>query len=140
VGTITPFAEDYFLTSYSYQKENLGYGLESWSLTSKPIVPSYGGTIVMLRTGFAEGTISTGDGFMTSTQMGVTVDETGSNDSSGNPIQGESGSVQAGGIGDFQIQRNIVATEVGGSLGFTDAINGLAGTASVSVSMTPVFL
>lgn len=140
VTTLTPFAEDYFLTSYSYQKDNLGYGQEAWSLTSKPIIDSYSGDIVMLRTGFAEGTINTGDGTMDPIDMGMVIDETGSNDSSGNPIQGETGSVQAGGIGNFDIVRNIIATQVGGSVGNSTAIDGLTGNASISIAMTPVFL
>jgi hypothetical protein len=140
VTTLTPFSEDYFLTSYSYQKENLGYGQESWSLTSKPILPSYSGNIVMLRTGFAEGTINTGPGTMDAPDMGMVIDNTSSNDSTGNPIQGETGSVQAGGIGNFDIQRNIIATQVGGSIGYIPSIDGLTGNASVSIAMTPVFL
>jgi hypothetical protein len=140
-GSILPFAETYFATSYSYQKENIGYGQESWSFTSRPILSNYNGNIVMLR-GIAEGTIATGDGVMTSSQMGVTVDETGSNDSLGAPIQGENGGVQAGtpGLGNFDIQRFIIATSVGGSMGFHTSIDGLSGNASVTIPMTPVFL
>lgn len=141
VTSLTPFVEDYFVTSYSYQKDHLGYGQESWSFTSRPVIPSYTGTIVMLR-GIAEGTVATGDGTMSPAQMGVTIDETGSNDSLGAPIQGESGGVQAGspGIGEYNIQRSIIATSVGGSIGLDPTIDGLTGNASVSVQMTPVFL
>lgn len=139
--TITPFTETYFVTSYSYQKENIGYGQESWSMTSRPILSNFGGTVVMLR-GIAEGTIATGDGTMTAAQMGVVVDEVGSNDSLGDPIQGENGSVQAGspGLGSFDIQRSVIVTSVGGSLGLDPAIDGLTGQANISIPMTPVFI
>lgn len=127
------------MTSYSYQKANLGYGQESWSLTSKPVVPFYNGTIYMLRTGFAEGTIETGDGYMNPVDMGVIVDDAASNDSSGNPIQGETGSVQAGGIGTYSVQRSIIASQVGQAVGYTVATDGLVGSANISTPVTPVF-
>jgi hypothetical protein len=135
------FSDDFFITGYSYQKENLGYGQESWSFTSKPEVPDYSGTIVMLR-GIAEGTVSTGDGIMTAAQMGLTVDETASNDSEGQPIQGESGSVPAGtpGLGNYEIQRYVIVTSVGGSIGKNDAVDGLSGQASIQIPMNPVFI
>lgn len=141
VGSLLPFTTNFFVTSYSYSKDNLGYGQESWSFTSKPEIPGFGGTIVMLR-GIAEGTIATGPGTMTAAQMGVTVDESASNDSLGNPIQGESGSVQAGspGIGNFDIQRFVIATSVGGSVGKSTAVDGLTGEASIQIPMTTVYL
>lgn len=77
---------------------------------------------------------------MDAPDMGMVIDNTSSNDSTGNPIQGETGSVQAGGIGNFDIQRNIIATQVGGSIGYIPSIDGLTGNASVSIAMTPVFL
>jgi hypothetical protein len=141
VGSLLPFIENYFLTGYSYQKDNLGYGQETWSFTSKAIIPGFTGTIVMLR-GIAEGQIATGDGQMSSTQMGVVVDETASNDSLGANIEGESGSVQAGtpGLGNFDIQRFVIVTEVGGSIGKNSSIDGLTGQANISIPMTPVFI
>lgn len=141
VGSLLPFIEDYFVTSYNYQKDNLGYGQESWSFTSKPIIPGFTGSIVMLR-GIAEGQIATGDGQMTSTQMGVTVNEVASNDSLGANIEGESGSVQAGtpGIGNFDIQRFVIVTQIGGSIGKSSAIDGLTGQANISIPITPVFI
>jgi len=139
VASLTPFVDDYFLTSYSYQKANLGYGQESWSLTSKPVVPSYNGNIFMLRTGFAEGTIETGDGTMLPLDMGVVVNDASSNDSSNNPIQGETGSVQAGGIGTYSVQRNIIASQVGGSVGYSNSTDGLTGNANIGITVTPVF-
>lgn len=141
VGSLIPFIDDYFATSYSYQKENIGYGQESWSFTTRPVIPGYTGTIVMLR-GIAEGTIATGPGVMSAADMGVVIDEIGSNDALGAPIEGDNGSVQAGtpGIGNYDIQRFIIATAVGGSIGKNTSVDGFSGQASVNIPMTPVFL
>lgn len=141
VASLLPFAGDYFLNSYSYSKDNLGYGQENWSFTSKPEITGYTGTIVMLR-GIAEGTISTGEGVMTADLMGVTIDTAASNDSLGNQIEGESGSVAGGtpGLGNFDIQRHIIATSVGGSTGKGPLVDGQTGEASISIPLTPVYL
>ncbi len=110
-------------------------------MTTAPIIDGFAGTIVMLR-GIAEGTVATGPGVMATADMGVVVDETASNDSLGNPIQGENGSVQAGspGLGNFDIQRSVIATSVGDSIGLSPAIDGLTGQANINIPMTPVFL
>jgi len=141
VSTLSPFQADYFATSYSYQKDNLGYGQESWSFTTKPIIPGFGGTIVMLR-GIAEGTIATGDGVMTAADMGVVIDESASNDSLGAPIEGENGGVQAGspGVGNFDVQRFVIVTTIGASVGLSSSIDGLTGQANVNIPVNPVFI
>jgi len=140
VSTLLPFTESYFVNSYSYQKDAQGYGQESWGMTTKPIIPTYTGTIIMLR-GIAEGTIGTGDGTMAALDMGVVVDETASNDALGAQIEGQSGGVSAGspGIGNFDISRFVVVTSVGNSLGLDSTIDGKTGNASISVPLTPVF-
>jgi hypothetical protein len=140
-SSIADFSDDFFITGYSYQKENLGYGQETWTFTSKPIIDNYTGTIVMLR-GIAEGQVATGDGIMTSTQMGVVVDETASNDSLGAAIEGESGSVQAGtpGIGEYNVQRYVIVTAVGGSVGKHSSVDGYSGQANIQIPMTPVYI
>lgn len=141
VSSLTPFANDYFVTSYGYQKDNIGYGQESWSFTTRPIIDSFTGTIVMLR-GIAEGTVATGDGTMNAADMGVTINESASNDSLGAQIEGENGSIQAGnpGVGSFDIQRHVVVTQVGNSVGKNTTIDGLTGQASINIPMTPVFI
>jgi len=141
VGSLSDFIADYFLTSYSYSKDNLGTGQETWALTSKPDIPGFGGTIVMLR-GIPEGTIATGAGIMTPAQMGVAIDEIASNDSFGAPIEGDNGSVQAGtpGIGNYDVQRYIIPTAVGGSIGKNSSVDGYSGAASVSIQMNPIYL
>jgi hypothetical protein len=135
---VNPFTDNFYPTSYSYSKENLGHGQESWSFTSKPILDSYNGTIIFLR-GIATGQILTGAGVMTEANMGVVVDTVASRDSLGNFIEGEQGSVSAGfpGIGNYDIQREVVVTRVGGSLGRSD---GKRGQSQVTIPMTPVFL
>ncbi len=141
VSSLSSFAENYFVTGYSYQKENLGYGQETWTFTSKPVIPSYSGSIVMLR-GIAEGQIATGDGIMTSGDMGVVVDETASNDSLGANIEGESGSIQAGspGLGNYDVQRFVIVSTVGASIGKATTIDGLSGQANIQIPMNTVFL
>ncbi len=140
-ASITSFVDNFFVTSYSYQKENIGYGQETWAFTSKPVIPDYSGTIVMLR-GIAEGQIATGEGTMTPLQMGLVIDEAGSNDSLGANIEGESGSVQAGtpGLGNYDVQRYVIVTSIGGSTGKSSAVDGYMGQASVQIPMNPVFV
>jgi len=140
VSSLVPFVDDYFVNSYSYQKDNLGFGQETWSMTTKPIISTYTGTIVMLR-GIAEGTVSTGNGTMDPALQGIVVDDTASNDTSGE-ITGESGSVQAGspGVGNYDITRYVVVTSIGGSIGSNSSVDGLSGNASVSIPLTPVYL
>jgi hypothetical protein len=136
-----PFTRDYYLTSYSYSKDNLGFGQETWSFTGAPEIDTYTGTIVMLR-GIAEGTIQTGAGTMSAADMGVVIDELSSNDINNAEITGDSGSVAAGtpGIGEYTIERFIIATSVGGARGRHEDIDGQTGQASVNIPMTPVFL
>lgn len=140
-ASLLPFAGSYFLNSYGYSKDQLGFGQETWGFASKPDITGFTGTIVMLR-GIAEGTISTGPGVMTPDLAGVGIDVAASDDSLGNPIQGENGSVAAGtpGLGTFDIQRFIIASTVGGSTGKGPTVDGFTGQASVTIPITPVYL
>lgn len=138
-GSVVGFTDTFFVSSYSYSKDLTGYGQESWAFTTKPIhVPSYGGTIYMLR-GLATGQLLTGTGVMTAPDMGVIIDETNSKDSSGNDIESESGSVSSGfpGIGNVDTTREIAVSTVGGSDGKDD---GNKGQVSVSIPMSPVYV
>lgn len=99
---------DFFVSSYSFQKEVYQYGRESWNLVGKPEVTFRGGStaggdqIVMLR-GTALGSTSEG-------LTGVILDPTGLgfgdaiNISAGNPGIGKSNTIVAG-----------IVTQVGGS-------------------------
>jgi hypothetical protein len=138
---LLPFTDNYYVNSYSYQKENIGYGQENWSMTSKPFLPGYTGTIVMLR-GISEGTVNTGADAMDTVDMGVLINEVGSNDVNNVAITGESGSVQAGtpGIGNYDVTRYIIATEIGNSLGYDPTIDGKKANLSVTIPLTPVYL
>lgn len=136
---VSPFTDTFFATGYNYSKsDKTGYGQESWSFVSKPIVPDYSGTIVMLR-GISTGQHQTGTGVATTAQMGVVVDDAASRDSLGNWIEGESGSVSAGfpGLGNYDFTREVVYSQCGGSTG---EIDGYTGTASVQIPMTPVYI
>jgi len=123
--SITPFTYDYVPTSYGYKKDNFGWGQESWSFTTKPEVDNYSGTIVILR-GVATGSLVTGTGILSAAEMGLVINEADSVDGNGDNIEGESGSVSAGqnSIGDYTIRREIVVSQIGGSIGKKDAYNG----------------
>lgn len=140
-GAISGFTDDFFVTSYSYSKENIGYGQESWSFTTKTILPSYTGTIYMLR-GISTGTYATGTDVMTQAQMGFIIDDAASRDSFGNYIESESGSVSAGfpGIGNYEISREVVVYSVGGSDGKNSSIDGKRGQASASIPVQPIYV
>lgn len=135
---IDPFTDDFFPSSYSYSKDNLGFGTESWSFTSKPIIDTYNGSIYILR-GIAQGQVLTGDGMMAALDTGVVVDDAASRDSNGDYIESGSGSVAAGtpGIGDYSVQREVIVTSVGASEGKQD---GLKGASNVSIPNTTLYL
>lgn len=142
--SLAPFTDTFFPSSYSYSKDNFGWGQESWSFASKPDIDNYTGTIYMLR-GISTGQMNTNSvsqgltGQMEPADMGVVVNDASSRDSQGNYIEGYSASVSAGfpGIGDYALQREIVVDSVGGSIGKDD---GKRGQASVTIPMNPVFL
>lgn len=141
---IAPFQETFFPSSYSYTKDNFGWGQESWSFSSKPVIDNYTGTIYMLR-GITTGQVNTNSvsqgltGQMEPVDMGIAVNDTSSRDSLGNYIEGYSASVQSGfpGIGDYTLQRDVVIDSVGGSIGKQD---GKKGQGSATIPMNPVFL
>ena len=137
--TIDPFSYVYWPTSYNYSKDNFGWGQENWAFTTEPDMDiSYGGTILFIR-GIATGQVNTGAGMMDPADQGIQYDPNASKDSLGNWIDGENGSVQAGfpGIGDYNIQRELIVTYVGGSEGKSD---GYKGQASVTIPMTPLYV
>jgi hypothetical protein len=143
VPSLRPFIGDFFLNNYSYSKDNLGYGQETWSFTAKPTITGFSGNIVMLR-GIAEGTVKTGPGTMPFSLTGCEIDEVTipnpSNDELDVPIESESGSVSAGAIGNYDIQRFIIPTQVGGSQGRGTTVDGLDGETSITIPLTPVYL
>jgi len=137
--SIAPFSGDYFPTSYSYSKDNFGFGQESWAFTTEPIMDvPYTGTILFIR-GIATGQVQTGAGMLDPVDQGILYDTSASQDSNGNWIDGESGSVAAGfpGIGTYTIQREYVVTYIGGSVGKAD---GFQGNASVTIPMQTVYV
>ncbi len=142
--SIAPFTDTFFPSSYSYSKENFGWGQESWSFASKPVIDNYSGVIYQLR-GISTGQVNTNSvsqglvGQMEPVDMGVGINDTSSRDSLGNYIEGYSASVSSGfpGLGQYELQREIVVDSVGGSIGKDD---GKKGQVSVTIPMNPVFL
>jgi hypothetical protein len=135
---IAPFTDYFYPTSYSYSKDNFGFGVESWAFTTEQDIDNYTGDIVMLR-GISTGQIKIGVGMMSAGNIGIVVNDASSKDSSGNYIEGTTGSVAAGfpGLGSSETQREVVVTSIGGSIGKQD---GYQGSGSVSIPMTPVYL
>jgi hypothetical protein len=135
---ISPFTGEFFPSSFSYSKENFGWGRENWSFTSKLEIDNYQGTIYLLR-GIATGNYLVGAGIMDVADMGVVINDAASRDSQGNYIEGISASVQSGfpGLGDYATQRDVVVQSIGGSEGRDD---GNKGQASVSIPVNPVYL
>ena len=58
-GQVSVIDEDFFINSYSYSKDYRGFGQESLSLQSKPILQGYVGSIFLLQ-GIATGNHLTG--------------------------------------------------------------------------------
>lgn len=138
-GGSASFRDIFFVNSYSYSKDFQSYGQESWSLQTKPIVDNYAGTIYMLR-GIATGRIlKPASGILTEAEVGCVIDDAASRDSLGNYIESESGSITAGfpGIGNYDITREVVVANIGGSTGKKD---GYKGTASATIPLTPMYL
>jgi hypothetical protein len=139
-GALSGFVDTFYVTSYSYSKDVTGYGQESWSFITKPVIDNYSGTIYMLR-GISTGQITTGTGTMTALDTGVVVDDVASRDSNGNYIESQSGSVSAGATtGTYEVTREIVATSAGGSIGRNVSNDGKRGQSSVSIPVSPIFL
>ena len=137
--TIDPFSGDFYVNSYSYKKEHFGFGQESWSFVTEPELDvSYTGTILFIR-GISTGQIKVGAGMLSPLNQGVTYDDSASRDSNGDYIEAEAGDVTAGfpGVGSYNIQRDVVVTHIGGSVGKSD---GLVGECSVTVPMETVYI
>jgi len=137
-GGAASFSDSFFATSYSYSKDVQGFGRETWAFTTKPIIDTYTGTIYMLG-GLATGQITTGSDYLSSTSQGFVIDEAASVDSLGNNIESMSGSVSSGfpGLGEYETKREVVVSEVGGSVGKSD---GYKGQCSCSIPVQPIFL
>ena len=119
--------DEWWVSSYSYQKDVQGWGIESWSLITRPeIIGSNDVEALMIR-GVAEGQSSNNGGANT----GVTF--------LAGTIQGQTMEVTAGqpGIGKaFEIDFGEVSS-VGGGTGKAD---GKDGNANVTIPYTPIYL
>jgi len=126
-------ADSLFITSFSYSKDFQGFGQESWSLQSKPIITGFTGSQVFIQ-GFAEGNHLTGSDIVS--DDGIVL--TGSVAATTEDATGRSLSVSAGspGIGQDDIQEFGKITQIGGGVGKED---GKRGTSSANVPHQIVF-
>ena len=122
-----------FITSFSYSKDFQGFGQETWSLQSKPILQDFTGSQVFIQ-GFAEGNRLVGSDIVS--DDGIVL--TGSVLATAFDAEGRSLSVSAGspGIGNDDTQRFGRVTSIGGGVGKED---GKKGTASANVPHQIVF-
>lgn len=136
-GSTTPItrtgADALFITSYSYSKDYQGYGQESWSLQSKPIITGYTGNIAFIQ-GFAEGQRLEGTDIVSNDGIVLT----GSVVATSYDAQGRSVSVSAGspGIGQDDTQTFGKITSIGGAVGKED---GKRGNASANIPHQSIF-
>jgi len=126
-------ADSLFITSFSYSKDFQGFGQESWSLQSKPIITGFTGSQVFIQ-GFAEGNHLTGSDIVS--DDGIVL--TGSVAATTEDATGRSLSVSAGspGIGQDDTQVFGKITQIGGAVGKED---GKRGTSSANVPHQIVF-
>jgi hypothetical protein len=136
-GSVVPISrtgtDSLFITSFSYSKDFQGYGQESWSLQSKPIIAGFTGSQVFIQ-GFAEGNQLVGSDIVSDDGVEIT----GSVVATSFDAEGRSLSVSAGspGIGTDDTQRFGKVTEIGGGVGKED---GKKGNASANVPHQIVF-
>jgi hypothetical protein len=124
-----------FITGFSYSKDYQGYGQESWSLTGKPIIEGFTGSIAYIQ-GFAEGNRITGSDIVSDDGLVLVDSETGSTgqvDATGRNLSVSAGSPGLGNDDDQDFGR---AIEVGGGVGKED---GKRGTSSASIPHQLIF-
>lgn len=120
-------SDDWWVTSYSYQKDVQGWGIESWSLVSRPTIIGSNDVEARMIRGTAEGQSTSNGGadtgviFLTGIITGETLEV-----SAGQPGIGKSFSINFGEV-----------STVGNGTGKAD---GKEGNASVSIPYTPIYL
>lgn len=120
--------DEWFVNSYSYSKDVQGWGVESWSLVTRPEVLGGGDAIARMIRGVAEGQSTINGGANT----GVTF--------LAGTINGQTAEVTAGspGIGKaFNISYGEISSVGGATTGKSD---GLEGNAQVSIPYIPIYL
>lgn len=118
---------EWWITSYSYSKDIQGWGIEAYSLMSKPEVIGAGSIEATLIRGIAEGQSSIDGGADTGvTFIGTTVEGASLEVSAGTPGIGKAFTLHFGEV-----------SSVGGGTGKAD---GKEGQASVSVPITPIYI
>ena len=125
-----------FITSYSYSKDKQGYGQESWSLQSKPILTNFTGDIRFLQ-GFAEGNRLTGDDIVSNDGIVMADSSTGiagTVDATGRSLSVSAGALSTGEDDQQDFGRIL---QVGGAVGKED---GKRGESSANIPHEAVFL
>jgi hypothetical protein len=124
-----------FITGFSYSKDYQSYGQESWSLTGKPQIEDFTGTIAYIQ-GFSEGNRITGTDIVSDDGLVLVDSETGTPglvDATGRNLSVSAGSP---GLGTDDEQDFGRATQIGGGVGKED---GKRGTSSASIPHQLVF-
>lgn len=127
-GGVVDITDDFFISSYSYNKDIQGWGIESFTLITRPEVIGGDGAEVRMIRGVAEGQSSTDGGADTGVVFlsSPTVDGTTVEVTAGSPGIGKSNNVIFGEV-----------ESVGGGLGKAD---GRDGSASVTIPYTPIYI
>lgn len=123
-------SDKFYITSYSYNKDIQGWGIESYNLITKPII--VGGTVIpRLLRGVAEGQTTIDGGANTGVVFNTGV---GYSIINGNSIEVTAGSP---GIGKYT---NTIFGEVSQIGGGTGKADGLDGVASVNIPYIPIYM
>lgn len=127
-GGVVDLTEEFFITSYSYNKDVQGWGIESYSLISRPSVLGGDGAEVRMIRGVAEGQTTIDGGANTGVTFlpSLTVSGTNVEVAAGSPGIGRANTVI---FGEIQI--------VGGGTGKAD---GRDGQANVTIPYTPIYI
>lgn len=124
-----------FITGFSYSKDFQGFGQESWSLTGKPIIEGFTGSIAFIQ-GFAEGNRITGSDIVSNDGIVLVDSQTGTPgqvDATGRNLSVSAGSP---GLGNDDNQDFGRVTQIGGAVGKED---GKRGTSSATIPHQLVF-
>jgi len=124
-----------FITGFSYSKDFQGFGQESWSLTGKPIIEGFTGSIAFIQ-GFSEGNRITGSDIVSNDGLVLVDSKTstpGQVDATGRNLSVSAGSP---GLGNDDLQDFGRVTQIGGGVGKED---GKRGTSTASIPHQLVF-
>ena len=126
--------ETAFITGYSYSKDYKGWGQESWTLQTKPILIDYTGDIYMIQ-GLSTGDMLSGTDITSNQGISLTGSVGGtSDDGSGVDMSVSAGELSIGEYG-IKVFGKVIA--VGGGTGKDD---GKRGSSNASIPHQPTYL